>query len=444
MAHIKPLRAWRYSIRLTEQLPELFSPLYDVVSEEQKKILYQKPNNSLHLSAPQDGSAATAKKTFDQWKENKIIEQDALPTLYVLYQYFKIPGSEKQYCRKGFICHIRAHDWEEEIVIRHEHTVPKTVAHQIELLDTLQLHTSATHGLYMDPSFELEPHMDDAIATPVYDVVDYQGVRQVIGLIHDVEVIKKFIRLLGTKQVIIADGHHRYTSSLQLAQEKRKSNPAFTGEEGFNFNMMYLTNAASDDLVILPTHRLLQNLYDYDPELFKENLTSYFDLSTVKDPLLLPELIAGEKHCLGIIFKDEYYTVTLKDDLPIDTRDLPEEIKELDLSLLNYYIIEKALGIPAEKQVGSPHIRFQQNLETCLYKVETEEADMAIITKPVTIAETQKVCAGKNVMPQKSTFFYPKVICGLLFGSIQENEFSSVGTPLLILSLVILSLIILH
>lgn len=429
MADIKPLRAWRYSIRPAEQLPELLSPLYDVVSEEQKKILYQNPNNSLHLSLPQDGAVATAKKTLDLWKKNKIIEQDALPALYVLYQYFKIPGSEKQYCRKGFICHIRAHDWEEEAVIRHEHTVPKTVAHQVELLNALQLHTSATHGLYTDPSFELEPHMDDAVATPLYDIVDYQGVRQVTSLIHDAEVIKKFIRLLGTKQVILADGHHRYTGSLELAKEKRKANPAFTGQEGFNFNMMYLTNAASDDLVILPTHRLLQKLYDYDPELFKEDLTGYFELSPVKDPLLLPEQIAGKKRCLGLILKDEYYTLTLRDDLPHDTRDLPEEIKESDISLLNYYIIEKTLGIPAEKQAGSPHIHFQQNLQTCLYKVETEAANMAIITKPVTIAEIQKVCAGKNVMPQKSTFFYPKTVCGLLFGSIQENEFSSVGTP---------------
>lgn len=429
MADIKPLPAWRYSIRLTDQLPDLISPLYDVVSEEQKKVLYQNPNNSLHLSLPQDDSALTAKKTFDDWKENKILEQDALPAFYVLYQYFKIPDSEKQYCRKGFIGHIRAHDWEEEMVIRHEHTMPKTVTRQIEMLNTLQLHTSATHGLYTDTSFELEPHMDDAIATPLYDVIDYQGVRNVAGLIHDAEVIKKFMRVLRSRQVIIADGHHRYTSSLKLAQEKRKANPNFTGEEGFNFNLMYLTNAASDDLVILPTHRLIQRLPCFDKEEVKESLMKYFELSTVKDNWLLLKLIAGRKHSFGIIFKDENLVATLKPSINDAHWDLQDSVKALDLSILHYYIIEKTLGIPSEQQVGSEHIRFHQNLKTCIEKVESEEMQMALITNPVTILEMQKVCANKNVMPQKSTFFYPKVVCGLFFSSIHEDEFSRSGTP---------------
>ena len=429
MADIKPLRAWRYSVRLAEQIPELISPLYDVVSEEQKEILYQRPNNSLHLSLPQDGSAVVAKKTLDDWKKNKVIEQDPLPAFYVLYQYFRIPKSEKLYCRKGFVCHIRAHDWEEEIVIRHERTIPKTVARQTELLDALQMHTSAVHGLYTDASFELEPHMDDAAAAPLGEVTDYQGVRNVLGVIHDAEVIKKFMTVLRAKQVIIADGHHRYSSTLAFAQEKRKENPSFTGEEGFNFNLMYLTNAASDDLVILPTHRLMQKLPRFDPEEVKQKLMPYFELAAVKDSSLLPELIARKKHSFGIIFKEENLTVALKPKLDDVDWDLPEAVKALDLSILHHYIIEKALGIPAEQQVGSEHIRFCQDLETCIAKVESGEIQMALIASPVTAEEMQKACDGKNVMPQKSTFFYPKVICGLFFSSILEDEFNALCTP---------------
>src|SRR5690606_19400088 len=131
----------------------------------------------------------------------------------VYYQHFQLPGSDKAYCRKGFLCHIKAYDWNENVLLRHENTIPSAVNDRIELLAETLLNTSATHGLYADPDFELENLMDEAMTDPVYETEDYQGARDVLAIIQDAAIIRKFQEVLREKQVLLADGHHRYGGS---------------------------------------------------------------------------------------------------------------------------------------------------------------------------------------------------------------------------------------
>src|SRR5688572_22284814 len=175
MAEILPIRPWRYNRDLSTTIGDLTSPLFDVVSEKQRANLYRNSYNSIHLSVPQQpGAAIRAGLLLNEWKQKGILIQDKLPGIYVYYQYFKLPGSPREYCRKGFICHIRAYNWEENVILRHENTIPKAVNDRIELLENTELHVSPTHGLYTDSSFELEQYMDKVIQTPLYEVEDYQ------------------------------------------------------------------------------------------------------------------------------------------------------------------------------------------------------------------------------------------------------------------------------
>ena len=249
MAEIKPIRAWRYADSF--DISELTSPLFDVVSENQRKTLSQNPLNSIHLSVP-DGPqpADRAYQLLNHWKRNKTLLQDRLPAIYIYYQYFTLPGSAREYCRKGFVVHIRTYDWEERIILRHENTIPKSVNDRTALLRKTELHASPTHGLYTDENFELEKYMDEAITQPLYETEDYQGVRDVLSVIQDAEVIQQFINTLKNKSIILADGHHRYESSLIYKNERVKTNPLHTGREGYNFHLMYLTNTEAGDLVI--------------------------------------------------------------------------------------------------------------------------------------------------------------------------------------------------
>lgn len=425
MAEIKPIRAWRYNDQIVNDIGLVTAPLFDVVSEKQRATLYQNPLNSIHLSVPKPPDAANkAKKLLSSWKNDGVIVQDKLPAIYVYYQYFKLAGDSTEKCRKGFVCHIRTYPFEENIILRHENTIPQSVNDRIELLDKTELNVSPTHGLYTDEKFELEKYMDAAISNPIYEAEDYQGVRDVLAVIHDAVVIKKFISVLKDRTIILADGHHRYESSLVHMQKCAEKNPNHTGNEGYNFHLMYLTNTEAGDLRILPTHRLIKNLKNFDAEKVISHLSNDFTVREIEDADTLNEIIVGKKWAFGLLFKDRAFKVKLKPEVFSTMRwHFPEEVKELDLTVMHYFIIEKILGIPGKEQRASENIAFDRSFSDCLTKVISEEAQMAIITQEVSIDEVKKVCRSGSTMPQKSTYFYPKVICGFLFSSIKEKEF---------------------
>ncbi|HYF69377.1 MAG TPA: DUF1015 domain-containing protein [Ohtaekwangia sp.] len=429
MAQILPFRAWRYNATLSHDIETLTSPLFDVVSAKQRRALYQNPLNSIHISVPQPPFPADrAALLLQDWKSSGTIVQDNLPAIYVYYQFFRLAGSTREYCRKGFISNIRLYPWEANVIQRHESTIPNAVTDRIDLLEKTELNVSATHGLYTDPDFELEKYMDEAIQNPTLETEDYQGVRDVMAVIHDAVVIERFVGKLKDKTIILADGHHRYEGSLANMHEQKRANPRHTGNEGYNFHMMYLTNTEADDLSILPTHRLISGIPGFDENEILEKISKYFTIKPVEDADTINEIIAGKPWAFGLIFKENAYKIRLKAEA-IETMKwpFPDAVKVLDLTVMHYFIIEKTLGIPGKEQRRSELISFDRSLSDCLKKVMTGDAQLAIITNEVSIDIVKEICKSGYTMPQKSTYFYPKVICGFLFSSIKEEEFT---TPL--------------
>jgi uncharacterized protein (DUF1015 family) len=429
MAEIKPIRAWRYSQKLSQEIDHLTSPLFDVVTDKQRQSLYKNPLNSVHLSVPEGPDAPIrAAALLSEWKKNGTITQDHIPGIYVYYQYFKLPGSPNEFCRKGFICHIRAYEWNEDVILRHENTIPKAVNDRIEILEKTELHVSPTHGLYTDPQFELEQWMDEAIQFPLYETEDYQGVRDVLAVIHDAAVIEKFTAFIKDKKIILADGHHRYESSLAYKNRQQASDLNHSGKEGYNFHLMYLTNTEAGGLRILPTHRLINGLKLFDEELIIEKLSQDFIVKPIEDADTINEIIVGKPHAFGLLFRDSAYKVILKNDVwKSNPWPFPDSIKKLDLTVMHYFIIEKALGIKGIDQRKSSCLDFDRSFGDCLSKTIRGEVQLAIITQEVTIEDVKTVCESGYTMPQKSTYFYPKVVCGFLFSSIKEDEFVTPG-----------------
>ena len=428
MAEIRPLRAWRYAPNLTDNLSELVSPLFDVVSAKQRALLYGNPNNSIHISVPQNvpneaGSYESVGKTLENWKVNGIIKQDNLPAIYVYYQYFTLSGSHKEYIRKGFVCNIRAYDFDENVILRHENTIPHAVNDRTQILAATQMNAAPTHGLYTDETHELEVFMDDAMTMPIYETEDYQGVKDVLAVIHDKNIIDKFINNIAQKKIILADGHHRYTSSLEYRKTQTKLNPNHTGKELYNFHLMYLTNTESDDLRILPTHRLILGLSDFDEDKFIQKLEQFFILKETEDAYEINHQISGKKWTFGLVLKEKSFKIRLKPEV-FDTIswNFPLIMKELDLTVLHYFVLERCLGILGKDQRASENISFSRSFSECMEKVHLGQAQMALITQDVPMETIKKVCESGYTLPQKSTYFYPKVICGFLFGSIDDNE----------------------
>ena len=420
MAEISPFRAWRYNTELAKNIGELTSPLFDVATAKQKSVLYGNPYNSIHLSIPSGNRPAeNAGKLLKKWKKLGCIQRDPDPGIYVYYQYFRIAGDSKQYCRKGFICKIRIYDWKEKIILRHENTMPKSVNSQIELLAATRLNVSPTHGLYTDEGFELEKFMDESIRHPICEAEDYQGTRDVLSVVRDPRIIDRFVNLIDEKQVILADGHHRYAGSLGYMQRQRAANPAHTGKERYNYHLMWLTNTESRDLKILPTHRLIKDLADFNEGAVLKKLDEYFIVKPVSNPDHMTEIIAGKNWTFGMIFRENAFQVNLKPDVHHTLKwNFPPEIKSLDLTVLHFFIIQEILGIKGEEQNTSDCIEYERSFSACLTKVVQGEAQLALITNDVSIDDVKTVCGSGRTLPQKSTYFWPKVICGFVFSSL--------------------------
>ena len=427
MAEIQPLRGWRYNAALSANIDEYVSPLFDVVSAKQREALYRNPLNSIHLSVPRANDPAAAALTqLHEWQANGVLRQDELPGIYAYYQYFRLSGSSREYCRKGFMCHIRAYDWTENMVLRHENTLPASVNDRAELLARTQFQTSATHGLYRDEDFELETYLDEAMRSPLVETEeDYQGARDVLAVIQDAAIILRFQQVLAARQVILADGHHRYEGSLAYRHARLASNPTATGREPWNYHLMYLTNAAADDLRILPTHRLLLELPgEMSDAKLLAGLEPYFTIRPQDGANDLPEIIAGKRWAFGLYLGGQAYKIRLRPEAhQLLNWDTTEEVKNLDLTVLHFFVLEKVLGIIGpDAQRTWPGVIYVRNFAECLQRVDSNEARAAFIVNEVSMTEVETVCHSGAVMPPKSTFFYPKTIGGFLFSSIADEE----------------------
>ncbi|MDO8966255.1 DUF1015 domain-containing protein [Algoriphagus sp.] len=423
MAEILPLKAWRYNEKLAQNLEDLTAPLFDVVSTKQREVLYGNPLNSIHLSVPQgENPSENAQKILLRWKSEGVLDQDSLPGIYIYYQYFRLPGDHEERCRKGFIAQIKAYDWEENQILRHESTIVSAVNDRIDLLRATEIQSSPTHGLYEDEGTELEFHMDAAIASPLYELEDYQGVREVLGVIHDAKVISRFLAVLADKKVILADGHHRLEGAIEYKKLQQNAFPEAKWK-GSDYHLMYLTNVHGNHLKILPTHRLFYGLDLSEAELL-DRIGLWFDIRPFGDADELVNYTFQRKWSFGLILSEEAYVIKFKPDRFEEVRpELPESLRNLDLVILHHILFEKILGLNGEQQRKSDQLAFERNFSRCVREVRYGKASFAIITREIELEQVLEVCKSGAVMPQKSTYFYPKALGGLLFGSIKQEEF---------------------
>ncbi len=423
MAEILPLKAWRYSEELTGQLEDLTAPLFDVVSERQRQNLYTNPLNCIHLSVSNGpDSGGHAADILVSWKENGIIQQDAVPGIYVYYQYFRLPGERDERCRKGFITQIKAYDWPEKVILRHENTIASAVNDRIDLLRATEIQVSPTHGLYVDEENQLESYMDAAMDSPLYELDDYQGVREVLAVIKDPEVIGKFLKVLSQRQVVLADGHHRLEAAIEYRKETANQ---FSDAKwkGSDYHLMYLTNTQGNHLKILPTHRLFYGM-SISKENFLELLAEWFIIRKFDDPEELGSYSFQRKWSFGLVLEEESFVIKLKEEkFPAVRSDLPEVVRQLDLVILHDVMFDKILGIPGQIQRNSEQITYERNFSRCIQEVKNGKANFAVITRELELSQVLDVCSTGEVLPQKSTYFYPKALGGLLFASINQEEF---------------------
>jgi uncharacterized protein (DUF1015 family) len=424
MAELLPLKAWRYSNELAENLEKLTAPLFDVVTSKQRDLLYQNPLNSIHLSVPQGNIGhLAAKSLLKKWKSTGILEQDAIPGIYVYYQYFRLPGEKEERCRKGFIAQIKASDWDENIILRHENTIVSAVNDRVDLLRATEIQASPTHGLYEDPAQALEPWMDQAMEQPLYELEDYQGVREALARITDPTTIHLFLRTLAPKKVILADGHHRLEAAIAYRKEQSKVEIS-SRWRATDYHLMYFTNVVGNHLEILPTHRLYYGK-ELEKESFFKAIEEWFEIRPMGDAAELSNYSFQRKHSFGLVWEDAAFVIKFRPEkMDQVATAVPEVLRQLDLVLLHDVVFDKLLGLSPVEQRSTPALAFERNFSRCVQEVQAGNARFAIITREIQLSQVIEVCNSGQVMPQKSTYFYPKALGGMLFATVNQEEFN--------------------
>ena len=436
MAHIYPFRAWRYNPTVL-RLDEVVTQPYDKISPAMQQAYYQKsPYNLVRiiLGLPElfdaednENVYTRAARDFRAWREQQILIQEKAPCVFAYSQRFQVPGTNQTKERRSFIALGKLHDYSEGVVFRHEQTLSRPKADRLNLLKATHAHFGQIFMLYSDPAGSVDQILFDGGGAPDAEVTDEYGVDHRLWRVNDPAVIRMLTSTMANKRLIIADGHHRYETALAYSQEHVMAPP---GRIESNVNllpqpqfpeaavMMTFVNMDADGLVILPTHRVVHGLTGFDPANFEKQADRYFTVTalSVDDPESYLATLRAHNGTAAFIavLPDRALLMTAKaDEVAPLLSALPERQQQLDLSVLHHVVLDHLLGLDAEKVREQTHLRYLRDAFETIEQVRRAEANIAFLTNPVTLEQLKEVAFAGEVMPQKSTDFYPKLLSGL-------------------------------
>jgi uncharacterized protein (DUF1015 family) len=405
MANIYPFRSLQYAL---EKVPieKVVTQPYDKISIEMQERYYAAhPNNIVRIvsgkSFPDDTPSRNvytrAAKYLKDWRESGMLRQSAEPAFFVYFQRFAVPGENEIRTRKGFVGLGQLEDYSNKVVFPHERTLTGPKKDRLELLRHTKTQFEQIFMLYEDPARRIDVLMDEiALHRPDVQLTDEYGVEHTMWTVVDRERVAFIQRQMVDRKLIIADGHHRYETALAYRDEMR-------GEKGTDRIPMCLFNMHSPGLSILPTHRVVSNLPNFDPKTFFERASEWFDTAI------------GDGVTIGVFMENDLSRLQLKPsaDLAVVMPDLSDRQRTLDVVILHRLILEKCLGVTEDAVKKESHITYVRERAAAINAVRQGNAQVAFLLNPTRLDQMRDIAFEGNVMPQKSTDFYPKVLSGL-------------------------------
>jgi uncharacterized protein (DUF1015 family) len=435
MANIYPFRAWHYN-PASVRLDDVVTQPYDKISPAMQQAYYQRsPFNLVRiiLGLPElfdaerkESVYSRAARDFQAWRKQGVLTQEKTPCVFAYAQRFQVPGTDVIKERRGFIALGKLHDYADQVVFRHEQTLSKPKSDRLNLLQATRAHFGQIFMLYSDPAGSVEQILYDGNGPADAEVTDEYGVLHRVWRISDPAIIRLLTTAMADKKLIIADGHHRYETALAYSKQHAPSavsktetsvsqlpHPAFPEAAV----MMTFVNMDSDGLVILPTHRVVHSLPGFDLPKFAVAAEEFFTV----EPLPAAEAAhyletLGKQHRTAFIAVARTGALLLRSKPEVvetALASLPERQRRLDLSHLHSIILDRLLGLDAEKVREQTNLRYLRDAAEAVDLVRRGEADVAFLTNPVTMEQLKEVAFAGEVMPQKSTDFYPKLLSGL-------------------------------
>ena len=419
MAQIRPFRALRYNPDVVGDLKKVVSPPYDVISPEQQTLLHlQSPYNAIHLDFNKAEDPYTvAAQTFQTWRSQRVVQPDPEPGFYCYTQDFTLTDGQPRR-RTGIFAALRVENFESGVIRPHERTFEHAKKDRLALLRACQAHLSSIFCLYAGSGWSLEHTLRDALAQPAsVEIADAAGVTHRLWPIADPVAIADITAQLSDASLIIADGHHRYETALQYSRERTAETSA--GEDKpFHYVLAYLTNAEDTGLTILPTHRLIRQTRLPNPTSLQAVLKRDFRLARyapAQRQAFLNALSApGPERRIGCVMAGaEHYWLLSFDDRVTHGLPASAALRALDVTVLHDVLFERFLGLPPAVQKQA--VSYTSDTDEALQRVAAGESQAAFLLRSTTFEQIKQVCDGGETMPQKSTYFYPKLLTGLVF-----------------------------
>jgi uncharacterized protein (DUF1015 family) len=421
MPEIKPFRGVLYN-QASVCLDEVVAPPYDVISpNEQQKLYERSPLNAVRLILGREQDRyASAAQHLEEWVATSVLQRDGEPAFYVLWQTFR-GANGRELTRKGFIALCRLEDFDSRVVLPHEKTHTQPREDRLRLFKATNANMSPVFALYSDPERAVERLMNRLSNTLPCAELDFDHVDNRMWKLLDEQTIEQIRTLMRTKQVLIADGHHRYETALAYRDWMRSQNPHQTGDEPYNYMMMYFTNVDEDGLIILPTHRLVHSLSNFEPKAVLAKLEQRFILHEYKDKeSLLAALGSSPVVAFGLTLQGEnmFYLLTSKPTGSAKERageEVAQEVRDLDVSVLHSIVVEDILSVSKKAQEEKRHLEYTHDSTEAIEAVRSGKVQIALLMNPTKIDQVRSVARAGHTMPHKSTFFYPKLPSGLVF-----------------------------
>jgi uncharacterized protein (DUF1015 family) len=434
MASIYPFRAWRYNPSAV-RLQDVATQPYDKISPAMQEAYYQRsPYNLVRiiLGLPElfdaergENVYSRAARDFSAWRDQSILVQERDPAIFAYSQRFRVPGSDEVKERRGFIALGKLHEYADQVVFRHEQTLSKPKSDRLNLLKATRAHFGQIFMLYSDPAGSVEKILYEGAGSADAEVTDEYGVLHRIWRVSDPAVIRLVTSTMADKKLIIADGHHRYETALNYSKE----HAAPTARTEYNTNelpqpaypeaavMMTFVNMDANGLVILPTHRVVHSLPGFVPAAFARSAEQFFTVERLPDASASDHIDALRKQSgtafVAVTRAGAFLLRSKPDATAAALAALPENQRQLDLSHLHTIILDKLLGLDAEKVREQTNLRYLRDASEAVEQVNRGDADVTFLTNPVTMEQLREVAFAGSVMPQKSTDFFPKLLSGL-------------------------------
>ncbi|PYP82348.1 MAG: DUF1015 domain-containing protein [Candidatus Angelobacter sp. Gp1-AA117] len=426
MAEIVPFKALRYDPHQV-RIGNVVTQPYDKITPEMQDKYYELSQHNLvriilgrsrETDSPGFNVYTRAAEYLHDWRAGGILKQDPEPSIYLYSQTFAAPGNHDVAERRGFIALGKVHDYSDQVVFRHEQTHSKPREDRLKLLRHTKAHFGQIFMLYSDPQAEVEKLLATE-AEPDMFVLDEYDVRHRMWRIHDPAIIQKVQQIMSNKKLLIADGHHRYETALTYRNERRAATGSSDPQAAHEFVMMTFIPMESHGLVILPTHRIVHGLPDFDHERLLEGAKRFFDIEFINvrsesrsATTLLEEAGADGTAFVAVVRQGPHLLRARKRVIEDALGTVPSRQRELDVVQLHKLLLERILGISEEAIRNQENIMYERHASEAISKVR-QGANVAFLMNPVRIEQVRDIAFGGEVLPQKSTDFYPKLLSGL-------------------------------